>query len=105
MLESTTIGHGSLADLFSILLCLKTQLNVPFFMEILASLSWAIWTIRNDNIFSWKIILSSKMQSYLQGKFFSSYPRSKREIQTLTSFMVEQHHDRSRMNRSRYVFL
>jgi hypothetical protein len=42
---------GNLSDPFAILLRFKTQLNVPFFTEIMVSMSWPIWTIRNDNNF------------------------------------------------------
>jgi hypothetical protein len=36
---------------FQILESFKAQLQVPFFMEIIILMSWAIWKIRNDNIF------------------------------------------------------
>jgi hypothetical protein len=30
---------------------IRFQLNVPFFMEIIVTMSWAIWIMRNDIIF------------------------------------------------------
>jgi hypothetical protein len=33
------------------ILLLKTQINRPFFMEIIVVMFWAIWTARNDVIF------------------------------------------------------
>jgi hypothetical protein len=30
---------------------LKTQLQVPFFMEIIVTMCWSIWAVRNDQIF------------------------------------------------------
>jgi hypothetical protein len=38
-------------DLLQIILSLKDQLRVPFFMEIVITMCWCIWTIRNDTIF------------------------------------------------------
>jgi hypothetical protein len=38
-------------DIFVILEDLKTQLRVPFFMEIILTMCWAIWMMRNDAIF------------------------------------------------------
>jgi len=29
----------------------KTQLHLPFFMEILVTMCWSIWTVKNDVIF------------------------------------------------------
>jgi hypothetical protein len=29
----------------------RAQLNVPFFIEIIISMCWAIWLVRNDSIF------------------------------------------------------
>nr|TKW31488.1 hypothetical protein SEVIR_2G109000v2 [Setaria viridis] len=38
-------------DPFSIMNIFKTQLQVPFFMEIIIIMSWCIWMARNDSIF------------------------------------------------------
>lgn len=49
------IHLGLYADLqldpYSILTSFKTQLQVPFFMEIIIIMSWCIWMTRNDLIF------------------------------------------------------
>jgi hypothetical protein len=39
------------SDSFQILSALRTQLNVPFFMDIIIILSWSIWTSCNKLIF------------------------------------------------------
>ena len=39
------------ADPFQILQQFKDQLGVPFFMEIIILMSWALWITRNDLIF------------------------------------------------------
>jgi hypothetical protein len=39
------------SDPFQILPALQTQLNVPFFMDIIIILSWSIWTSRKKLIF------------------------------------------------------
>nr|TKW01373.1 hypothetical protein SEVIR_8G175700v2 [Setaria viridis] len=36
---------------YTILTSFKTQLQVPFFMEIIVLMSWCIWMARNDWIF------------------------------------------------------
>jgi hypothetical protein len=36
----------------SILLSFRTQLQGPFFMEIIVTTCWAIWTMCNDAIFN-----------------------------------------------------
>ena len=36
---------------FGTLTSFKNQLQLPFFMEIIVTMSWAIWTVRNDTIF------------------------------------------------------
>jgi hypothetical protein len=59
---------GNLIDPFAILMSFKSQLVVPFFMKILVFVTWAIWTIRNDNI-PQPTNINSALQSY-----FSSYP-------------------------------
>jgi len=38
-------------DPFQILQSFKTQLGVPFFMEVIILMSWTIWKSRNDFIF------------------------------------------------------
>jgi len=38
-------------DPFDTLASFKAQLHVPFFMEIIVTISWCIWTMRNDAIF------------------------------------------------------
>ena len=38
-------------DPFQILMDFKEQLGIPFFMEVLILMSWAIWKARNDFIF------------------------------------------------------
>ena len=42
------VGH---TDPFPTLKYLRTQLNVPLFMEVIILLSWSIWMQRNDCIF------------------------------------------------------
>jgi len=37
-------------DPFQILQSFKTQLGVPFFMEVIILMSWTIWKSRNDII-------------------------------------------------------
>lgn len=64
---------GNSIDPFAILMSFKSQLVVPFFMKILVFVTWAIWTIRNDNI-PQPTNINSALQSY-----FSSYPQSKGE--------------------------
>jgi len=38
-------------DISVILESIRDQLRVPFFMEIIVTMSWAIWMMRNDIIF------------------------------------------------------
>jgi hypothetical protein len=38
-------------DIQSFIASLKLSLNVPFFMELIMLITWAIWTTRNDFIF------------------------------------------------------
>jgi hypothetical protein len=38
-------------DPLDIFVSFRTQLNVPFFMEIIISMCWAIWSVHNDSIF------------------------------------------------------
>ena len=42
--------HNS-ADPFDTITSFRAQLGVPFSMEIIISMSWAIWSVRNDAIF------------------------------------------------------
>ena len=42
--------HNS-ADPFDTITSFRVQLGVPFSMEIIISMSWAIWSVRNDAIF------------------------------------------------------
>jgi hypothetical protein len=44
-----TIQHSD--DPFEIISSFRLQLAVPFFMEIIISMCWAIWSLRNDAIF------------------------------------------------------
>jgi hypothetical protein len=49
----STLGlviHNS-ADPFDTITSFRVQLGVPFSMEIIISMSWAIWSVRNDAIF------------------------------------------------------
>lgn len=39
------------ATTFQILEAFKTQLRLPFFMEIVITMCWSIWTLRNDVVF------------------------------------------------------
>ena len=39
------------ADPLGTLVSFKNQLQLPFFMKIIVTMCWAIWTIRNDVIF------------------------------------------------------
>jgi sulfur transfer complex TusBCD TusB component (DsrH family) len=41
----------NLDDIFIILEGLKIQIRLPFFMEIIITMCWAIWMMRNDIIF------------------------------------------------------
>ena len=36
---------------FEILESFRDQLQLPFFMEIIVTMAWSIWTVRNDAIF------------------------------------------------------
>jgi hypothetical protein len=38
-------------DTCSIIESFRNQLNLPFFMEIIITMCWSIWTMRNDAIF------------------------------------------------------
>jgi hypothetical protein len=38
-------------DPLDIIVSFRYQLNVPFFMKIIISMYWAIWSVRNDAIF------------------------------------------------------
>lgn len=38
-------------DIFAILDHVKTMLHLPFFMEIIVTVAWSIWEVRNDAIF------------------------------------------------------
>ena len=39
------------SDPFGALVSFKNQLQLPFFMEIIVTMSWSIWTVHNDAIF------------------------------------------------------
>jgi hypothetical protein len=41
----TSMDTGAIVEDF------KLQLHLPFFMEIIVTMCWAIWTMRNDIIF------------------------------------------------------
>ena len=48
----STIGlNVGQSDLFITLVNLRSQLNVPFFMEVIILMCWGIWMQRNDLIF------------------------------------------------------
>lgn len=49
-----TLGLATLIhdDLVTTLTAFKAQLRQPFFMEITICICWAIWSARNDSIFS-----------------------------------------------------
>lgn len=38
-------------DIFQIIEAFKVQLHLPFFLDIIITVCWSIWTIRNDVIF------------------------------------------------------
>jgi hypothetical protein len=42
-------------DIQSIIACLKNELKVPFFMELIMLTSWAIWMTMKDFIFKGNI--------------------------------------------------
>ena len=49
----STLGlviHNS-ADPYDTITSFRVQLHAPFSMEIIISMSWAIWSVRNDAIF------------------------------------------------------
>jgi hypothetical protein len=46
-----SIAISSSTDLQVIIQSLKDQLRVPFFMEIIVTMCWSIWMMRNDVIF------------------------------------------------------
>ena len=39
------------SDPYGTLMSFKNQLQLPFFMEIIVTMAWSIWTVRNDAIF------------------------------------------------------
>jgi hypothetical protein len=47
----------------------KTQLHVPFFMEILVTMCWSIWTIRNDVIFRGILASIQRCKSIFKTEF------------------------------------
>lgn len=42
---------ASLDDPLQMILAFKNQLNVPFYMDVIILMCWAIWMVRNDAIF------------------------------------------------------
>lgn len=60
---------GSLTDPFAILPRFKPQLNVPFFMEIMVSLSQAIWIIHNYNIFYGRSVSVQRCKDIFKEEF------------------------------------
>lgn len=42
---------GTPANPLDIITSFRVQLNLPFSLEIIISMSWAIWSVRNDAIF------------------------------------------------------
>jgi hypothetical protein len=51
MWSTLGLDSRSSVDPMQVLEAFRGQLNVPFFMEIITSMSWAIWSVRNDAIF------------------------------------------------------
>lgn len=75
-------------NFLQVIVSLKDQIRLPFFMEIVITMCWSIWTIRNHVIFR-NIPASIQCKSmHLQTRVFSRYPKTKRKILTSNRFMA-----------------
>jgi hypothetical protein len=45
------LAHLIQGNIVDTLTLFKTQIHIPFFMEIIVAMFWAIWSARNDAIF------------------------------------------------------
>jgi hypothetical protein len=90
------------SDLESLLQNFRIQLQIPFFMEVIITMCWAIWSIRNDAIFNgvapslhrcrlvfkWEFALV--MQAGLQVGICLSYSKGKGKISPFHWSMVRR---------------
>jgi len=69
-------------DPFLALEKIKTQLQLPFYMDIIILFFfWSIWMQRNDYIFKGVSPSSEKVSLELQERIYSCYPPSKGEME------------------------
>ena len=66
----------------------RTQLHVPFFMEIIIVMSWCIWMQRNNLIFSRNPAITRGLLAALQERICLSYPKSKHQKATIDVLMA-----------------
>ena len=50
-MTSANRQHNCITDPFATLESFRQQIQQPFFMEIIVTMCWSIWSVRNDAIF------------------------------------------------------
>jgi hypothetical protein len=56
-------------DFFQVLVSLKAQIRLPFFMEIVITMCWSIWTVQNDLIFRNMLASVQRCRSIFKQEF------------------------------------
>jgi hypothetical protein len=86
-----TLGFDSqfLDDPIEVLETLRGQLNVPFFMEIIISMCWAIWSVRNDTIFRQFAPTIQSGKRHFKAEFATVILRAKNAYRPLIQLWIE----------------
>jgi hypothetical protein len=77
------------ATTFQILEAFKTQLHLPFFMEIVITMCWSIWTVRNDVIFRGMSALVQPCKSIFRTEFALVILRAKTALHLAIDLWLE----------------
>jgi hypothetical protein len=76
-------------DPFSVLEDFKSQLNLPFFMEIVIIMCWSIWKVRNDLIFRGEAVSLEKCKAVFKKCFGLVILRAKKRYLPTISLWLE----------------
>lgn len=79
----------NLADPFGTLHSFRQQLQVPFFMEIIVTMCWSIWTERNDAIFKHVQPSIASCKSTFRREFAQVILRAKSSLKPLFTQWLE----------------
>jgi hypothetical protein len=69
-------------DPMQVLEAFRGLLNVPFFMEIIISMCWAIWSVRNDAIFRSYALTLAAGKRHFKTEFATVILRAKNAYRT-----------------------